>query len=361
MNKQNSVVARNYATQKYADILSAKTNVLSNKALDVAKDARRTSHRDDKLLNNKYSGTNRNFNNSLVNVGGEYAYITQAGAAREIEGGILSNWTDTGNDNYVKFTAIPYSNCPSGSTDLSDFSSINDLRSNNTSIFNANSITDPTLTACGAEGELVYINKFMEFTPVKMGGNRFQVGEGNGFVYLEKWKTSDWERVVPLAAQLACDSGYQVMKLMIYNVDGIPYVICYGSDYNLDDIGLPDRYYTNIPLNKSTVVAPCNNDKLYFPKGKYITKYSSQVIEGIPRITDKNGGKISRQKYKKKKTSSGSDLMIPVECSAFTTFTQPYRVICNSMSDYPITLPYGIQRCNAVYAVWHQGIKNSNI
>ena len=31
------------------------------------------------------------------------------------------------------------------------------------------------------------------------------------------------------------------------------------------------------------------------------------------------------------------------------------------MSDYPITLPYGIQRCNAVYAVWHQGIKNSNI
>ena len=30
------------------------------------------------------------------------------------------------------------------------------------------------------------------------------------------------------------------------------------------------------------------------------------------------------------------------------------------MSDYPETIPFGIQRCNAVYA-WHQGIKNSNI
>ena len=31
------------------------------------------------------------------------------------------------------------------------------------------------------------------------------------------------------------------------------------------------------------------------------------------------------------------------------------------MSDYPESIPFGIQRCNAVYAVWHQGIKNSNI
>ena len=32
MKKQNAVVARNYATQKYADTLIDKTNILNNKA-----------------------------------------------------------------------------------------------------------------------------------------------------------------------------------------------------------------------------------------------------------------------------------------------------------------------------------------
>ena len=360
MNKQNAVVARNYATQKYADILSTKTNSLSNQALNIAEDATANAHRDDYLFNNNYTGTNRQFNNSLVKVGGEYAYITQGGAARQIQGGILTKWSDTGNDNYVKFSGIPYSNCPNSVTNLSNYSSIDDLKSKKTSIFSANAITDPTLTACGSEGELVYINKFMEFKPVKMGGdNRFQVGEGNGFVYLEKWKTSDWERVVPLAAQLACDSGYQVMKLVINNVVGIPYVFCYGSDYNIEDIGLSDNYETSKGGNKSTVNGPCPIQSKYFPSGD-IDKFSSEVIDGLPTIT-RNGGKIQSQKYITRVRRNGQTTTTAIPCTNYTEFTQPYNITCNKMSDYPTSVPSGIQRCNAVYAVWYQGIKNSNI
>lgn len=360
MNKQNAVVARNYATQKYADTLTSNTNALNEKAIRSAVDATANAHRDDYLLNNNYTGTKRRFNNSLVKVGGEYAYITQGGAARQIDGGVESSWNDTDNDNYVKFTDIPYSNCPNTVIDLSSYSSINDLKSNKTAIFQANEITNHTLTACGAEGEIVYINKFMEFSPVKMDGeNRFQPGEGNGFVYLDKWKTTDWERVVPLAAQLACESGYQVMKLEIGNDVGVPYVYCYGSDYNLDDIGLSDNYTTSKGGNKSTVTNPCDDKGLFYPK-ETIPKFSSEVIDGLPTIT-KNGGKIRSQKYITTKTASGSTITTPVECSHFTTFTQSYKITCNEMSDYPENIPTGIQRCNAVYAVWNQGITNSNI
>ena len=360
MNKQNAVVARNYATQKYADTLTSKTNALNDKARRSAVDATANAHRDDYLLNNNYTDTKRRFNNSLVNVNGGYAYITQGGAMRKIIGGIDSNWNTTDNGNYVKFSDIPYSNCPDTAIDLSISDAESELKSDKTAIFQANEITNYTLTACGAEGEIVYINKFMEFSPVKMGGKyRFQPGEGNGFVYLDKWKTIDWERVVPLAAQLACESGYQVMKLVIGNDGGTPYVYCYGSDYNLDDIGLSDNYTTSKGGNKSTAVSPCNDKRLFYPKDTK-SKWSSDFIDGIPTITE-NGGKISPQKYTTKTSKKDIKRTIPVECSHFTTFTQSYKITCDEMSDYPSTIPTGIQRCNAVYAVWNQGIKNSNI
>ena len=146
MKKQNAVVARNYATQKYADTLIDKTNILNNKALDVAQDATDNAHRDDYLYNNNYTGSEKRLNNSLINVGGEYAYITQVRMARQIDGGIISNWTDTGNNNYVKFR-YSYSNCPNGVITLSKYDSIDELKSNNTSIFEGNTINNPTLTS----------------------------------------------------------------------------------------------------------------------------------------------------------------------------------------------------------------------
>ena len=146
MIKQNAVVARNYASETYADNVSEQTKNLSSVAYDTSVSANKNARRDDNLFNNEYTGTSRSLNNKLLKIGGEYAYITRGGAARKISGGIESDWNDTGNDAYVKFTGIPYSNCPGGPIELSNFNDISDLKSIKTSIFEANEITNPTLT-----------------------------------------------------------------------------------------------------------------------------------------------------------------------------------------------------------------------
>ena len=361
MIKQNAVVARNYASETYADNVSEQTKNLSSVAYDTSVSANKNARRDDNLFNNEYTGTSRSLNNKLLKIGGEYAYITRGGAARKISGGIESDWNDTGNDAYVKFTGIPYNNCPGGPIELSNFNDISDLKSIKTSIFEANEITNPTLTICGAEGQLVYINKFMEYNATKLGGeDRFHVGEGNGFVYLDKWKGNDWNTCVPWACKVACDSGYQVIKLTIGNIDGDSYVLCYATDYNLDDLGVSETYNVNVPNNKSTVAGICPNDANKYPKGT-IDYFSSdsEVINGIDTIT-RNGGRISSQQSKTI-TVGNTTRNISIPCTEYTEFTQPYTITCNEMSNYPTTIPDRIQRCNAIYSVWYQGVKNTNV
>ena len=135
MTKQNAVVARNYATETYADSIIEQTNTLNDTAYTTAQSANDDAQRDDNLFNNTYTGTSMNLNNKLFKVGGEYIYITLGGAARKVRGGVESDWRDTGNDSYVKFSDIPYSNCPGGPINLSRYNDISDLKSKKTSIF----------------------------------------------------------------------------------------------------------------------------------------------------------------------------------------------------------------------------------
>ena len=139
----------------------------------------------------------------------------------------------------------------------------------------------------------------MEYNPTKLGGeDRFHVGQGNGFVYLDGWKGNDWRTCAPWACKVACDSGYQVIKLSIGNIDGETYVNCYATDYNLDDLGVSETYDVNVPNNKSTAAGICDNSGKKYPK-RTIDYFSSdsKVINGIATIT-RNGGRISPQTYR---------------------------------------------------------------
>ena len=78
MTKQNAVVARNYATETYADSIIEQTNTLNDTAYTTAQSANDDAQRDDNLFNNTYTGTSMNLNNKLFKVGGEYIYIEKA-------------------------------------------------------------------------------------------------------------------------------------------------------------------------------------------------------------------------------------------------------------------------------------------
>ena len=359
MNKQNAVVARNYATEKYADTIIDNTNSLRNDAVNDADDAYSYSMRDDKARRNKYDGRQSHLNNKIINAGGEYAYVTNAGVARPISGGIEGNWStpsDVDNE-YTKFNKVPYSNCPSSITNLNEYDGLSDINvdSKYANIYTGDSINNYELTACGSEGDIVYINKFMTFGFYKIGGNtRWHVGTGEGFTFLDIWNTGDWKGVAPLAAKLACDSGYKTIKLMIANMRGKTVVICSASDVDAP-AGLSTNYSTSRGGNKSTVSGNCNNNNLKWPK-RTINKTNSEVVNGLPLLNFRSN---SPQKYKR--TKGKHPVTKPVKCTHFVDFTQPYNIICNEMSIYPERVPSGLQRCNAIYTVWYPGITNSNI
>ena len=132
--------------------------------------------RDINAMNNEYMGEYQELNNELVKIGAKHYYITEQGVAREVKGGVTSDWSlpgkDKANNDYVQFTEVPNANCPESVTDLTNYSTIDDIQIKDTdeSIYEGNPITSYHLTACGAEGKLVYINTFMEFEPVKIGG-----------------------------------------------------------------------------------------------------------------------------------------------------------------------------------------------
>ena len=206
------------------NILNSRNNAIEliNNASNDANSAHKFSIRDDNVNTNIYKGKNKNLNNRIVKAGSEYAYITQTGIARPVNGGIEGDWfVKSGiSDDFTKFNNVPYTNCPETVVNLSDMDGIDDIQAVNSdkSIYKGNSINNYKLTACGSEGDIVYINKFMDYDFEKLGGSTsWYAGNGKRFTLLEIWKAepSEWKAIVPLAAKLACNSGYKTIKISI--------------------------------------------------------------------------------------------------------------------------------------------------
>ena len=256
-------IPQSYSIKDAENILD-NANRYRTSANENAELANKYIKRDANAKTNLYDGKHSQLNNQLVKVGHEYVYITQSGVARKVSGGVGSKWSldgGTDNDQYTRFSDVPNSDCPADVTVLSDIGTINDLKvkEGGASLYKGKSITNHTLTACGAEGSLVYISEFMDFTPIKIGGSDgFYVGNGEKFVFLDAWYTSDWKTVAPIACKVATQSGYKTVKLVIDNAGiNTPVVKCYVSDVDLDSNltggkGFNTTYATSKVGNKVT-------------------------------------------------------------------------------------------------------------
>ena len=420
--------SKSYSIADAENILDNATNYII-KASESAKTATNYINRDANAKTNRYDGEHSQLNNQLVKVGHEYVYITQGGVARKVSGGVESPWSLQGgvgeNDQYTRFSDVPNSNCPSDVTVISDFDSINDIKVKNgeASVYRGNPISNHALTACGAEGTIVYINEFIDFDPIKIGGSdEFYVGDGEKFVFLEEWITSDWKTVAPIACKLATQSGYKTVKLVIDNA-GInsPVVKCYVSDVELDSNltsgnGFNNSYNTSQTGNKVTANPEnCTDSKvvtfkhhrdnydvkikpgyengtklyeyaedLFFPQTSGVYNVTSKDIrDGIPTgendtndnntqavqyyyVKDRQHHRRHERRHERRREKDNSKLRwnnTPQvnPCSEYSTYTQNYNVTCNEMSNYPYTLPSELQRCNALFKVWNSGIVNTNI
>jgi hypothetical protein len=419
---------QSYSRQEAETILDNANSYITS-ANESSEIANKYINRDANAKVNQYEGEHSQLNNQLVKVGNEYVYITQGGVARKVTGGVGSPWSLQGNagenDQYSRFSDVPNSNCPADVTVISDFDSINDIKVQNgeASLYKGNPIRNHTLTACGAEGSIVYINQFMDFDAIKIGGDDgFYVGDGNNFIFLDQWTTTDWKTVTPIACKLASQSGYKTVKLVIDN-DGIdtPVVKAYVSDTELDsDLtsgkGFRNTYTTSQVGNKVTANSSnCTEEKvatfkflrnnydvkikpgydngtklydysddLFYPETAGVYNVTSKDLrDGIPvgenDVNDSNTQVVQYYYVKNKQhTNSDGDTVLKWRtnpkvnpCSEYTTYTQNYSVTCNEMSDYPYTqhhntgwtkrLPSELQRCNALFKVWNSGIVNTNI
>ena len=153
---------QSYSKADAENILKTANNYVSD-ASKSAHIANKYINRDANAKINQYEGQHSQLNNQLVKVGHEYVYITQGGVARKVAGGVGSPWSVQGNagenDQYSRFSDVPNSDCPADVTVISDFDSINDIKVKNgeASLYKGNPIRNHTLTACGAEGSIVYI------------------------------------------------------------------------------------------------------------------------------------------------------------------------------------------------------------
>ena len=339
---------------------------LNNIATKDANTAYTYSLRDDNANNNFYEGQKSNLNDKIVNAGGEYAYITQSGLARPVNGGIEGDWfVKNGiSGDFTRFNSIPYSNCPDDVITLNDVESIDDIKAKNSdkSIYKGNSINNYKLTACGSEGNIVYINKFMDYDFKKIGGNtKWHTGAGINFTLLENWRAdpSEWKAVAPLAAKLACNSGYKTIKITIREINNTSYIYCYATDAEAP-AGLRNTYLTSKGGNKSTVSGKCGptskRNELSYPKGiENINQ--SDVNTGIP-VADFQA--TSTGEYETTTNRWGNEHTHLIPCTKFVPFTQSYKVTCDEMSTQ-LSLSDELERCNAIYTVWYPNVKNTNI
>ena len=284
--------------------------------------------RDINAMNNEYMGEYQELNNELVKIGAKHYYITEQGVAREVKGGVTSDWSlpgkDKANNDYVQFTEVPNANCPESVTDLTNYSTIDDIQIKDTdeSIYEGNPITSYHLTACGAEGKLVYINTFMEFEPVKIGGeNKFYIGNGIHFRFLDRWRTQDWETVAPIACKLATESGYKTVKLEIsYIGRNTPVVNCFVSnvDYSVNltrQKGFSDYYTTSQGGNLVTANRRNCNPNVVKRFNKIKTNYEIKNKPGYENGTKEYDYSSSLFHPTKRKTINSSDILngLPID------------------------------------------------
>ena len=371
----NTNDAANYGITNYTNDITTTSDTLNTSARTIGYQAVTLMQRDDNFRNNRES-----LNDSLIKVGDDYAYITSEGVARPVEGGIESDWTDqpaAGVSSFYRFTTVPDSTCPTSIRHIHNntYNSLDDIKVNNKSIPQGNPINSYTLTACGFEGSIVYIDTFIDKPPTKKGNSEsYYIGLGDGYSnnVFERWYTTDWASVVEPAGKIVGRSGYQSMKLVVENHIGKDCVSCYVSEIGVNHLPHLSSYYnTQQDGNRSTAVKGpnCTDDSKIFPTSASVDIFSNEVRDGLPLELNNNGGKIQPQQYKtgkqkkkglfkKKKTTRTT---VPIPCSELRPYTQLYKVTCNEMSVYPQGPPPGIQKCNTFYQVWHEDTVNTNI